>query len=197
MPTAWATRRLSHDLHPLHRPPDLLRPGLGHTIGHLRGNPPRLRHPGHLPLSPLAFRPCRRLGRPYRLARTCAAHHPPRSSRHSPTVRTCVYRNPTRSGSRSPAQSWYYLMPEPFLIAHLVRGEPAFDIATQIICPECSTINPATGRHAAPEGCDECDHTGYWWIIPTSGHRAYPYWYQLLGAFRDRVGRHADNWLTI
>jgi len=88
-------------------------------------------------------------------------------------------------------------MPEPFLIAHLVRGEPAFDIATQIICPECSTINPATGRHAAPEGCDECDHTGYWWIIPTSGHRAYPYWYQLLGAFRDRVGRHADNWLTI
>jgi len=44
-------------------------------------------------------------------------------------------------------------MSEPYLIAHLVRGEPAFDIAEQL------QIGDEQG-----------------WIIPTSGHRAYPYW---------------------
>lgn len=44
-------------------------------------------------------------------------------------------------------------MNEPFLILHKVRGLPAFDIAEQM------------------EVGDEV-----WWIIPTSGHRAYPYW---------------------
>ena len=44
-------------------------------------------------------------------------------------------------------------MTEPYLIAHLVRGSPAFDIAEQI------QIGDEVG-----------------WIIPTSGHRAYPYW---------------------
>lgn len=39
-----------------------------------------------------------------------------------------------------------------YLIAHRVRGAPAFDIAQQM------------------EVGDEV-----WWIIPTSGHRAYPY----------------------
>ena len=48
-------------------------------------------------------------------------------------------------------------MPEPFLIAHLVRGEPAFDIAIKL-------------QIGDEEG----------WIIPTSGHRAYPYWHQSL-----------------
>lgn len=43
-------------------------------------------------------------------------------------------------------------MTELYLIAHLVRGEPAFDIASQIET-DSETI----------------------WIIPTSGHRAYPY----------------------
>ena len=42
-------------------------------------------------------------------------------------------------------------MSELYLIAHKVRGEPAFDIAINM---------------------------GGWWIIPTSGHRAYPYWHQ-------------------
>lgn len=41
-------------------------------------------------------------------------------------------------------------MSEPYLILHRVRGEPAFDIAIEI----------------------EKDM----WIIPTSGHRAYPAW---------------------
>ncbi len=53
---------------------------------------------------------------------------------------------------------------ELFLIAHKVRGEAAFDIAIKMSCPECSAM-----------GCLECDDTGSWWIIPTSGHRAYPW----------------------
>lgn len=44
-------------------------------------------------------------------------------------------------------------MTELYLILHKVRGEPAFDIATKL---------------------DIGDDEG--WIIPTSGHRAYP-WY--------------------
>lgn len=41
-----------------------------------------------------------------------------------------------------------------YLIAHKVRGEPAFDIAEKL-------------QIGDEEG----------WIIPTSGHRAYPYWH--------------------
>jgi hypothetical protein len=52
---------------------------------------------------------------------------------------------------------------ELYLIAHKVRGEPAFDIAWQL------------------DGID--DDGDPIWIIPTSGHRAYPYWHYLL----DRV----------
>lgn len=48
-------------------------------------------------------------------------------------------------------------MTELYLILHKVRGEPAFDIATKL---------------------DIGDDEG--WIIPTSGHRAYPiYFYRL------------------
>ena len=45
-----------------------------------------------------------------------------------------------------------------FLIAHKVRGEAALDVA-------------------------ELMHTdrGDWWIIPTSGHRAYPFLFWKLG----------------
>ena len=46
-------------------------------------------------------------------------------------------------------------MTELYLIAHKVRGEPAFDIAT----------------------CEEVEGEDMW-IIPTSGHRAHPYWHQ-------------------
>lgn len=65
-------------------------------------------------------------------------------------------------------------MSEPFLIAHLVRGEPAFDIAKQMECAVCHGTS-----------CDECEE-GHWWIIPTSGHRAYPYWHLQLD--------HAVDW---
>lgn len=64
-------------------------------------------------------------------------------------------------------------MPDLFLIAHKVRGEPAFDIAVQMPCPECEAA--MQGLDAASYGCTECDGLGFWWIIPTSGHRAYPF----------------------
>lgn len=44
-------------------------------------------------------------------------------------------------------------MPDLYLIAHKVRGEPAFDVAIKL-------------QIGSEEG----------WIIPTSGHRAYPFW---------------------
>jgi len=40
-----------------------------------------------------------------------------------------------------------------YLIAHKVRGREALDVAIRMPMPD-----------------------GVWWIIPTSGHRAYPYW---------------------
>lgn len=58
-------------------------------------------------------------------------------------------------------------MSELYLIAHCVRGEAAFDIAEQMECPLCH----------GQGGCFECEELGYWWIIPTSGHRAFPYWH--------------------
>lgn len=65
-------------------------------------------------------------------------------------------------------------MTDLYLIAHRVRGEPAFDVAQRIHCPEC---NPHGDQW---KGCHECDGRGIWWIIPTSGHRAYPYWHSKL-----------------
>lgn len=48
-------------------------------------------------------------------------------------------------------------MTDLYLIAHRVRGEPAFDIACTL---------------------DQIDEDGdIVWIIPTSGHRAYPWWH--------------------
>ena len=65
-----------------------------------------------------------------------------------------------------------------YLIAHKVRGEAAFDIAIRMECPICR----GTGAKCVVEGpeCGECIALGYWWIIPTSGHRAYPWWHQRL-----------------
>lgn len=62
-------------------------------------------------------------------------------------------------------------MTDLFLIAHKVRGEPAFDVAARMDCPLC-----AGHGHDLDGVCHECDSTGYWWIIPTSGHRAFPWW---------------------
>lgn len=57
-------------------------------------------------------------------------------------------------------------MTDLYLIAHKVRGAPAFDIAEHMTCPKCN----ATDDH-----CTQCDGAGHWWIIPTSGHRAFPW----------------------
>jgi hypothetical protein len=50
------------------------------------------------------------------------------------------------------------------LILHKVRGEPAFDIAEKL-------------QIGDEEG----------WIIPTSGHRAYPYWVAELTEFQQSL----------
>jgi hypothetical protein len=58
-----------------------------------------------------------------------------------------------------------------FLIAHKVRGRPAFDVAEKMSCPLCAGYG-----HDLDGYCHECHGERFWWIIPTSGHRAYPYW---------------------
>lgn len=64
---------------------------------------------------------------------------------------------------------------EPYLILHRVRGEPAFDVAIQIPCPVCEPIRQGLDDGSSGH-CHECEN-GFWWVIPTSGHRAYPYWF--------------------
>lgn len=70
-------------------------------------------------------------------------------------------------------------MSEPFLILHKVRGQSAFDIAEKMDCPLCI---PSQNLRTIDE-CNECNGGGYWWIIPTSGHRAYPYWHEPMYSF--------------
>ncbi len=67
-------------------------------------------------------------------------------------------------------------MSEPFLIAHKVRGEPAFDVAERLCCPICEPIMQGLDYGTASNTCKECEGEGFWWIISTSGHRAKPYW---------------------
>lgn len=67
---------------------------------------------------------------------------------------------------------------ETYLIAHIVRGEPAFDIAVQMECPICAGKGHFEDwKGLGPREDGECDGLGYWWIIPSFGHRAKPYWY--------------------
>jgi len=61
-------------------------------------------------------------------------------------------------------------MSELYLICHKVRGEPAFDIAER--CDEMGTDSDP----------------GPWWIIPTSGHRAYPSDYIALSYLTSQAG---------
>ena len=69
-------------------------------------------------------------------------------------------------------------MPELFLIAHKVRGEPAFDIAIKT----CQAEAEAAGAGEASPCQPDCGgwHEGKCkfasgWIIPTSGHAAKPF----------------------
>lgn len=72
-------------------------------------------------------------------------------------------------------------MADLYLIAHKVRGEPAFDVAQHQICPECQSYTSVTGTEVEgrkpQEECGGCDGDGFTWVIPTSGHRAYPYYH--------------------
>jgi hypothetical protein len=78
--------------------------------------------------------------------------------------------------------------PEPFLILHKVRGEPAFDVAHQMDCPECHDSGWGDGKE-----CDACEGQGYWWIVSTSGHRAYPVRYWALSELADISDINAYN----
>lgn len=84
-----------------------------------------------------------------------------------------------------------FSLPTSFLILHKVRGEPAFDIAEQIPCGICNGSEPKLY-------CEECNFTGYWWIIPTSGHRAYPYQWTNLAELMEHggstMGGMPDGW---
>lgn len=60
---------------------------------------------------------------------------------------------------------------EPYLILHKVRSKPAFDIAIRM-CGEDLPCQPNCGLFDG-EVCMAREED--WWIIPTSGHRAYPY----------------------
>ena len=68
---------------------------------------------------------------------------------------------------------------EPHLILHKVRNAPAYDIAIKAPCTMCqdceNTFNELIPSRYPQEGCSMCDGEGFSWIIPTSGHRAYPY----------------------
>lgn len=64
-----------------------------------------------------------------------------------------------------------------YLVAHKVRGELAFDVAIQMTCPTCRENEPLDGDRLGTtpaKGCNQCEGEGFWWIIPTSGHRAHP-----------------------
>lgn len=62
-----------------------------------------------------------------------------------------------------------------YLIAHKVRGEPAFDIALRFDAvpdryDEKGRVLPYMDIFDDEEGAP-------WWVVPTSGRRAYPYWW--------------------
>ena len=75
-----------------------------------------------------------------------------------------------------------------YLIAHSVRGEAAFDVATKMMCPHCPGYLDNQGF-----GCFDCDDKGWWWIIPTSGHRAFPYWHTEINELMYAAGMIVDK----
>jgi len=81
-----------------------------------------------------------------------------------------------------------------FLIAHSVRGEAAFDVAVQMECPHCAGAGEIWGLSSNKQfHCFDCDEQGFWWIIPTSGHRAFPYWQWPLNGLYKKFGEEYDS----
>lgn len=56
-------------------------------------------------------------------------------------------------------------MDDLFLIAHMALGKARKDVASRFLCPLCAKGN---------DDCTECQE-GWWYILPTTGGRAYPY----------------------
>lgn len=85
-----------------------------------------------------------------------------------------------------------------YLIAHKVRGEAAFDVAQQSICTLCQSYTSVTGDYCEPRAlqseCGLCNGLGYMWIIPTSGHRAYPYWHEPIWNLIEST--HGEGWFN-
>lgn len=83
-------------------------------------------------------------------------------------------------------------MTDLFLIAHKVRGEPAFDVAIKIPCSRCQSYESVTGEWCeatVPQAeCGSCEGAGFTWQIPTSGHVAYPWWSHELDLPHDDIG---------
>ena len=75
-----------------------------------------------------------------------------------------------------------------YLIAHSVRGEAALDVAVKMECPHCA---PQWSERV--HGCFDCDSLGWWWIIPTSGHRAFPYWHTEINELMYAAGMIVDK----
>lgn len=73
-------------------------------------------------------------------------------------------------------------MSEPYLILHRVRGQPAFDIAERMCSDEPPCQPNCSGWNG--ETCNLVDV----WIIPTSGHRAYPLNWWAVEDLRDEDG---------
>lgn len=59
---------------------------------------------------------------------------------------------------------------ESFLIAHKVRGQPAFDVAIKMTIGE-----------------------EQWWVLPTTGHRAYPFGYLPLSCLFHKDEEYPDG----
>lgn len=74
---------------------------------------------------------------------------------------------------------------EPYLICHLVRGQPAFDIAIHM----CEGEAPCQSNCGLYPNCKDEEL----WIIPTSGHRAYPYWWSEVSLLSLRDGEPGNE----
>lgn len=80
-----------------------------------------------------------------------------------------------------------------YLIAHKVRGEPAFDIARKA-CPG-APCQPNCGLWDGEVCRAEVEE---WWEIPTSGHRAYPYkWQPVETLLTEGSPVDFESWLTL
>lgn len=67
-----------------------------------------------------------------------------------------------------------------YLIAHICRKEPTFDVAERLPCHICqggyNTYNDWCAPEVKQDECTFCDSEGEYWIDHVSGHTPKPYW---------------------